>query len=324
MHISYSRESTYLRCPFAHYLSYVEELTPKKTVRPLQFGGDFHKLLEKRGDETGIKKTLKDIEDMYYELSPDVQSDLGDNYVEDLKNIFDDYNRVYEDSPLPYITEQEFEIKIGTYKGEPVYFIGVIDGLYKDGNNIIVEEHKTFNRRPDMNNLVMNTQKCLYAKAVQKFSGVFPDRVIWDYIKSTPAKEPVWLEKSGKFSQAKSEYITPFSWERACRRRGIDDEGILAQGEKYAGNIPNFFFRYTLDFVENMVEKIWNDFIYVAKEICRNGEKNKTMNVTKDCSWCSFQPICYAMLTGGDVDYVVERDYTHKEKREKKGEVISV
>lgn len=325
MHISYSRESTYLRCPFSHYLSYVKKLTPKKPARPLYFGSDFHKLLELRGKKKELNKAIKEMREAYYDMPPKYQEELGENYIEDLKTIFKDYNKVYKNSPLPDVTEQEFEVKLGTFKGEPIYFVGVIDGLYCIDKKVIIEEHKTFNRKPDTNTLIMNTQKCLYAKAVQKIYGTLPDEVMWDYIKSTPAKEPVWLEKSQKLSLAKSEYITPFSWERACKRHGIVSEEVIKQGKAhYSGNIQNFFFRLNLDYVPEMVERIWEDFVNVAKDICRRGETNKTMNVTKDCSWCSFQPICYSILTGGDTSYVIDKDYMVKEDREKRKEVVSV
>lgn len=325
--ISYSRVSSYLRCPFAHYMSYVKKITPKKPARPLFFGSDFHKLLEFRGDKKALNKAIKDIKETYYNLPAKFQTDLGEDYVDDLKTIFKDYNKVYKDSYLPDVTEQDFEMRIGKYKGVPVYFVGVIDGLYKIDGKTIVEEHKTFSRKPDMNTLIMNTQKCLYAKAVEKIQGKLPDAVMWDYIKSTPAKEPVWLEKSQKLSMAKSEYITPYSWERACKRHGIESEAVISQGKAhYEGNIQNFFFRVTLDFVPEMVEKVWQDYLYMAQEICKKGETNKTMNVTRDCSWCNFQPLCHAMMSGSNeeqVNYIVEKDFMTKEKREKK-EVIEV
>lgn len=317
MHVSYSQVSTYLRCPFAHYLSYKENLTPKKPTRPLVFGTDFHKLLELRGDKPAIKNAMKQMKEVYYDMPAMFQGELGETYIEDLKTIFADYCKVYRGNPLPDVTEQKFEITLGKYKGEPVYFVGVIDGLYKQ-DGIVVEEHKTFTRKPDMNTLVMNVQKCLYAKAVQKIYGSLPDAVMWDYIKSTPAKEPVWLEKSQRLSTAKSEYITPFSWLRACKRHGITDSTILDSANSYRYNIQNYFFRYTLDYVPEMVDKVWKDFVYVTKEVLQKGDSNQTMNITRDCAWCSFQPICYAMCTGGDVKYTIEKDFQQKPERESK------
>lgn len=311
-HISYSRESTYLRCPYAHYLGYIQKLTPKKPARPLKFGTDFHKLLEFRSNKKELSKIIKDVRETYYEMPASWQSELGESYVEDLKTIFKDYMKIYKDSPLPDETEHRFEIPMSKVNGKSMVFVGVIDGLYKHGEDIAIEEHKTFSRKPDMNTLVMNKQVCLYAKAAHKLWGVFPSKVMWDYIKSTPANEPIWLEKSQRFSAAKSDYITPYSYMRAAKARGMDKHEALAQAKLYKGNILNYYFRLTLDLIPAMVEKSWDDFVYVAEEICRNGEKNKVMNMTKDCSWCDFHPICHAQMTGGNVKYTIEQDFVER------------
>ena len=314
-HISYSRQSTYLRCPYSHYLSYVLNLTPKKPSRPLTFGSDFHKLLEFRGDKKQCSIIIKAIREKYYEIPAAWQADLGENYVEDLKTIFMDYMKIYKDAPLPTVTEKRFELPLGNIDGEEILFIGVIDGLYEDEDGVRIEEHKTFNNRPNLATLVMNTQKCLYAKAVQSIYGSLPREVIWDYIKSTPAEEPIWLEKSQKFSTAKSDKITPYSYIRAAKRRGLEKAEILQNAKAYEGNIYNYFFRVPMSFTEQMVERVWDGFKYTAQEIIRNGEKNKTMNLTRDCSWCDFFPICQAELTGGDVNYTIEKDFKQKEER---------
>lgn len=312
--ISYSRYSSYLACPYRHYLRYIEGLSLNKPVRPLFFGSDFHKLLELRNRPKELKQAKQDIYDKYYELPPNWQSDLGENYYEDLTTIFHDYNRVYKDAPQPDITEHPFEIPIGKFRGEPVEFIGVIDELYLvDSKTIKIGEHKTFNRTPNMNNLIMNTQKCLYAKAIQIKRGVLPSSVIWDYIKSTPASEPIWLEKSKRFSQSKSKTITPYSWVRACKKKGIKDKEVIRQGRAYKENITNFFFRADLDLVPQMVENIWESFLYTCKHIVKFGDTNKTMNITRDCEFCNFRDICFSECTGGNTKYIIEKNYTRKQ-----------
>jgi hypothetical protein len=129
--ISYSRFSCYLSCPYKHYLGYVKRLKLKKPVRPLYFGSDFHKLLELRDNKPELKKAMKAIKEQYYEMPANWQNDLGENYVQDIKEIFSDYRKIYKDAPKPHETEHPFEILIGYYKGEPVYFVGIIDELYK-------------------------------------------------------------------------------------------------------------------------------------------------------------------------------------------------
>ena len=309
--------SLYLSCPYAHYLSYVQQLEPKMPARPLFFGSDFHKLLELRNSKKQLKQAYKGIKETFYDLPAKSQAILGENYLDDLKTIFKDYQTIYKDCVLPDLTEEKFEIPIGKINGEPVNFVGVIDELYfRDKKTIIIGEHKTFSTKPDLSMLMMNTQKCLYAKATQKIYGILPQEVMWDYIKSTPSQEPIWLEKSKRFSEAKNNNVTPMSYKRACKKLNITDQEILAKADNYEGNIPNFFFRLNVEYIPDMVERIWDSFKYTAKEICKNAENNKTMNVTRNCSWCKFQPICYAELTGGNVNYTIEKDYQQKSKKE--------
>lgn len=316
IYISYSRESTYLHCPYQHWLRYIRRLEKKKPERPLYFGTDFHKLLELRNDPKKLEKAKEEIKDTFYELPASYQSDLGETYVEDLFSIFDDYNQVYKGIRQPQVTEKVFEIEVGGCKGESIVFVGKIDELYllkhQGVKSIIVGEHKTFSSKPNMDFLVMNPQKCLYAKAVYFLKGILPDKVKWDYIRSVPAKTPIWLEKTKRFSEAASTQITPMSWQRACEEKGILDPDIVAKGDKYESNISEFFFQVELDIDPAMVETIWDGFLYTAKQIIRFGETNKTKNVSRDCSWCQYRDICYSEMTGGDTEYIIARDFEDK------------
>lgn len=321
MHISYSRESSYLRCPYLHYLRYIEGLNSVKPARPLYFGSDFHKLLELRKDPDAVKKAWREMRDKFYEMPGSWQSELGSDYPQDLRNIFQDYQKMWKGAPTPKVTEKSFELNIGYYKNEDIIFVGVIDELYKyrdrDGNKSIeIGEHKTFSRPPDMNTLVMNTQKSLYCKAAQMIWGILPRTVIWDYIRSTPAKSPIWLQKSNRFSTAKSQEITPESWKRACKEKGITDPSILEQGEIYKGNENNFFFRVQQDVYPQMVEDVFEGFVYTCKDIVRRGGENKTKNMTRDCAWCTYRNICLAEMSGGDRKYVIDKEFTTREQRQ--------
>ena len=315
MHISYSRFNTYLSCPYKHYLSYYKKLTKKKKERPLYFGSDFHKLLEYRNkSEEEQSKVMQEIIDKYYSLSADQQSDLGADYPETLFTIFKDYCKIWKNTPLPNETEVEFNIKMGNFKGEPIYFKGFIDEVYftPENEDIVIGEHKTFNKMPNKDFLVMNTQKSLYAVAAKKLYGKFPTHIMWDYIHSQAASYPVWLDKSNKFSTATNNKITPFSYERACKERGIEpkEEDI----KKYEPNITNFFFRTSMDYIPEMIKDVWDGFKYTCKDIVKNGEQNKTKNLTYNCGWCPYRDICHAELTGSPVDEIIERDYCIKEE----------
>lgn len=315
MNISYSRFSSYLRCPYLHFLRYIEKISGKAPSRPLHFGTDFHKLLEVRKDKAQVKKEWKRMRDEFYEMPSSWQTELGENYPEDLKTIFNDYMHQWKGTPLPTATEQEFNLPIGSENGEPIAFIGIIDELYIHKNkDIDLGEHKTFNIPPNMNTLVMNTQKSLYCKATEMIWGKLPKKIRWDYIKSTPAKYPVWLEKSKRFSTATSRDITPRSWVRACKERGIDDPEVLSQADNYKGNESNFFFRVEQDVYPEMVEDVFNGFVYTCKDIVRQGHTNKTKNMTRDCAWCEYRDICLAEMSGGDREYVISENFVRKEE----------
>lgn len=321
MHISYSRASSYLRCPYQHYLRYNEGLRSNQPARPLHFGTDFHKLLEVRKDPDRVELEWQRIKEEFYAMPPSWQSALGENYPFDLKEIFTDYQQKWRDAPLPKVTEKPFELNIGYYNNEDILFVGVIDELYKyvdkktGKRSIEIGEHKTFSKPPDMNTLVMNTQKSLYCKAAQMIWGILPRAVRWDYIKSTPASRPIWLESSGRFSVAKSQSITVQSWKRACEEKGITDPKILSQGDIYEGNDNNFFFRVQQDVYPEMVEDVFNGFVYTCKDIIHRGKENKVKNITRDCSFCEYRNICLAEMSGANRNYTIEKEFTTKEQR---------
>lgn len=310
MNISYSRFSTYLSCPYKHYLAYEEEWVKNKTDRPLYFGSDFHKLLEYRNQPDKIDEVKQQITDQYYELNGEQQSELGENYLEDLFYIFDDYCDMWKDAPLPTKTELEFLIPMGKYKGEPILFHGFIDEIYEKEEGITIGEHKTFSKMPQKDFLVMNTQKSLYAKAVQFLYDEYPVSILWDYISSQAASYPVWLDKSSRFSTASSNRITPYSYKRACAEHSIE----CTDADKYETNLANFFFRTEMDYIPEMIENVWDGFKYTCKDIVLHGKKNKTKNITYNCSWCQYRDICHAELTGGSIDAILEHDFKRRER----------
>lgn len=309
--VSYSMVATYLSCPYRYYLRYLEGLKSKKLAKPLQFGSDFHKLLEKRDNLTALRSAIKDIENTYYKMSVKDQTELGEDYISDLITIFSDYCTVYQDCERPIETEHEFLINIGHYKNKEVVFKGIIDEIYPDN---IIGEHKTFKQRPSMDSIAMNQQICLYAKALEMETGKKVERVQWDFIKSVPASKPIWLEKSKRFSEAKNTNITPFSWWRACEEKGVKSEDIISKSAEYTQNIGNFFFRCHSEILTTMVESVWEDFKQVVKYMLSRGSEYKVKNITRDCSWCEFRPICYTEFTCPEsAEYVKSREFTRRE-----------
>ena len=63
------------------------------------------------------------------------------------------------------------------------------------------------------------------------------------------------------------------------------------------------------DYIPEMVDEIFEGFKYTAKLIAKQGELNKTKHTGTNCSWCDYKQICYAELTGGNVEYVKKKDF---------------
>jgi hypothetical protein len=311
MKISYSKFDLYMRCQYAHHLSYVECLRKKGAERPLFFGGNMHKLLQFRHKPKALKRAKLEIDKAYNALSNRDIDAVGQGYLQDLYTVFGDYQQVWKDVERPIETEHEIKFKIGKFRGEPVIFHGIIDELYEGQ---IIGEHKTFSTAPKMSILAMNTQVCLYSKARELETGEKIKRVRWDYIKSAPAAEPIWLPKSNRFSEATNGNITPMSWLRACDARGIVDQETRAKALNYEQNISNHFFKAEFDIVPEMVDTVWEDFKRVCKDIIVNEGTNKTKHISRDCDWCGYRPICFAEFTGADVEYVKKTDYIVKER----------
>lgn len=312
--VSYSRVSCYQDCPQKHHFRYVRNLRAKKTAKPLVFGKDFHSLLQVRTSSKKSRKQLALLKDQYYDLGPKAQADLGDNYLDNLELIFNDYQEVWKDSKLkPTETEHEFMILVGKLRKEPVYFHGFVDEVYDDE---LFGEHKTYDKMPNMSVLAMNPQTCLYAKARYLETGKKFRRVLWDYTRSSPSQQPVFLEKSQRFSEAANSNITPMSWLRACAERDITDSKTLAIAEKYAPNISNFFWRCQTEIVPEMVDTVWDSFKETTRRIAVSGPTDETKHISRNCSWCEYFPICFAQFTGADVKHVLKTDFVVKEREE--------
>jgi ATP-dependent helicase/DNAse subunit B len=146
MYVSYVRISCYLNCPYKHYLRYIERLSSNKPARPLSFGKDFHNMRENRFIEGRLEEAWENIKSKYYNMSPKYQSELGENYLEELKSVFDDYYRLYKKEKLPMSTEKKIELELGKIKGTKIFFIGYVDELI---DTRTIGECKTFTSKPD-------------------------------------------------------------------------------------------------------------------------------------------------------------------------------
>lgn len=310
--ISQSRLGAWKRCNYLHYLKYVERIIPKSAKnRPLYFGSDMHLLLENHTSNTdlsGIKKVFEEITERYNQLSAQELNDLGGDYLNELKTIFMDYKYCY----LPFNTDKR-EVEFNLELRKDVIFNGKIDAIIEEENELTIVEHKTFNNKPSSIVFDMNAQSLLYAKALRLMGYANkPIKVLWNYIHSKPAQEPVIVD--GKIKATKNNKVIPQSFMRTAKTIGMPFGEARNQSLEYSCNIENFYFRKETTLFDTAVDNFWSGTMNDIKMIYKYGEKCKSKNITKDCGWCDYQPICVLELNGGDVESLKKSQYKLKEE----------
>ena len=201
------------------------------------------------------------------------------------------------------------EIEFNLELRKDVIFTGKIDAIVEKPDHILLVEHKTFSQKPNSIVFDMNAQALLYGKALRLLGYKDkPIKVLWDYIHSKPAQEPVIVD--GKIKTTKNSKVIPQSFMRAVERLGVGSKEMKNKSLEFSDNIPNFFFRKEVILFDNAIESFWEDTINTIKMIYKFGETCKSKNITRDCSWCDYQPICVLELNGGDVNGLIETQYT--------------
>lgn len=309
--VSYSEVNAYRMCPRSHYYGYVRRLKTKEPVKPLQFGTDFHKLMEHRDNPAKVKQILEEIA----VTADEHRNAFGDDYTNNLTHIWEDYCTHWKGDTRPVETEHWFQLPIGQYKGNKVYFVGVVDEVYSadEYGAVMLGEHKTFSRAPNKVDLAMSNQPYLYAAAYEMENGVFPQWVQWDHIKSTEASAPPWLEKSKRFSKAKTQSVTEYSYRRACYEHRVEPDP--EELERYRENNSHFFFRTRMELNPQHGAQVMEDFKQTARSIIKCGGKNRAQYCGMNCSWCRYQPICYAEIMGLDPEEIIAQDFLEKPTR---------
>lgn len=320
---SQSKVKTWRRCHRAYHYRYVEEIRKKVKSRPLQFGTLIHGMIETHfnGDDPfewlekqrkKMGKTFKVLSDEYGEL------------IRDVSDIMEDYFDHWESDGLEPVfignkaAEHEFEIE---FPHMGITWTGKIDafGLRNDLNWLV--EHKSFNRKPSVDDRWRNLQSTSYSRAVDILGWDPVDGTCWDYVWSKPPAEPKVLQ-SGELSQAKLDTL-PNVARRTVKKLGLDRKKYKGYFDKIKLNRGKWFDRVYTPLQTEVVDLLFEDFLTSAREMSERHGQAKTMNIERHCTWCDYEPLCRARLEGGDYEYVKERNYEKSKKPKlEKGKVI--
>ena len=81
--------------------------------------------------------------------------------------------------------------------------------------------------------------------------------------------------------------------------------------------------RQYLPLNDTILKNVYEDAVTTANQIREFMNKPKEefdRNLTRDCSWCEYYPLCQAELRGLDSDFMRKVDYKKKEKGEQENE----
>ena len=186
---SYSKIKTFLDCPYAFYKIYFEKDKDKLSHGTSEFGTFAHGILEKY-----FKGELAEYELLSYYLRNYDKEITSDFVLKLTKSFSKDFSRDYFNSGKEYfenfvgfenINILDVEYEFTECIDDKFNLTGKIDLIVKDSdNNLIVIDHKSkakFKNQAEREEYLK--QLYIYAFAVYKKYGVFPDKLIFNMIR---------------------------------------------------------------------------------------------------------------------------------------------
>lgn len=262
------------------------------------------------------------IDDILEEVSFDdmqlftAEKEMYGEILEDVRVIMTEYFQYWEPRDLKFLpvkgryAEHEFELEIGKY----LIFKGQVDGLGITPNKLKwLVEHKTFTNLPSDDHRWRNLQSVVYIHAVEQLGwmkGI--DGVAWNYIKSKPPTIPKMTAKSGRLSER--DIVTlPSVVRRVLKDNEMHERDYPKLMERAEAAREEYFQRIFTPVNRTVSGNIFSGFVDSSHEMRKNHGIARDKNIGRHCEWCDYEPICRAELTGGDPDFVKEREFIHED-----------
>ena len=320
INISQSKIKAWRQCRRQYHWKFVEMIQKKMRKRPFMFGGIVHQICEADFEREDWEEVLSMIELDNKKLFRKEREMYG-NIIEDIRDIMTDYFDYWDGHPSAVKPlkhdgrRSEFEFRIEL--GDDLWFTGRIDSVVKSKGMRWVMEHKTFSRMPSEDERWRSVQAAVYFRALEEMGFPPIDGVLWDYISSKAPNVPGELTKTGKVSQKKLDTV-PSRIRRWIKENGHSKKEFAKLLESSKANLPNRFIRLFSPVKRPVVDMIWEDFVDTAHEVQEFHGRKKDMNIGRHCTWCDYQPLCKAMMTGADVDWLLEREYQKEDTSHKR------
>src|SRR4051812_14408156 len=234
----YSMVKSFRRCQKQFELKYIIGLQRKRPAAPLIRGTILHEMLHARATpKLRAGAVLAKYEEKFDELFREQKDEYGEDFLGDLKRVYDGYLREYgSDDNIKYeASEEQVEVDIGNglvYKGHLDKRLITLD----DERRWLMD-HKTHKSIPTEENRLIDYQILMYLWAWNLGNPKKKaDGIIWDYLRTKAPTIPQPLVKGG-LSQAKNIDTDVATYMKEIVRLRLDPKDykqFLAELEKRA------------------------------------------------------------------------------------------
>lgn len=314
--VSQSKVKIYRKCRRAYHNRYVLKLRKRIKGRPLQFGSLVHTMLEADANGANPYKALT--AEVKGQKLFNVEREELEGIATDVRWIMREYFEFWEqagkDKELHFLKRDkksaEHEIILDLATGITV--VVKLDAVASNKRGNWLVEHKTFKNMPSDDHRWRDLQGNLYKWAIDEV-GIKVDGMCWDYIRSKPPSTPQLL-KDGSVSAKRLDTLPGVLLDFGKEQKVKIPPRLLKTAED---NRSKYFTRTFTAFRSQTVKLLHADFVETAQEMARNHGNSKAMSIDRHCEWCEYEPLCRAELTGGDTKFIIKKEYTTSEQREK-------
>jgi hypothetical protein len=323
LRISQSRIKTWRRCRKQYDYKHVQKLEPRRIARPLVFGRAVHKMIENQLQGLSAAEAAAEINKDRKGIFTADEEDW-DTIIADATDIMQAYHDFWKNDPLDYVkidgrkAEHKFEMPLA----KDTVLTGVVDIFPKTADGRIwIGEHKSHKQQTPTEDVRMrDLQAMIYAHVAKEYYKIKRvSGVMWDYIRSKTPAVPALL-KNGTLSKARIDTL-PHVYEREINNQGLDRKDYVDILGDLDDKLPTWFRRVFLPLNQGAVDQLMEETVITAREIKVKAGVDTTRNVSRDCSWCSYERLCQAELFGMDADFIRSREYRERQDNEKPVEI---
>lgn len=322
--VNQGKVNKWRNCHQAYHYRYVEELVPRATRRPFYFGTLIHRMIEYQSEGTDPFLALSEALGAT-ELLKLFEAEKEDyrQSIEDARVIMTEYFAYWQPRDLRLVavsesddgeryTEHEFAIDLMP----GVIWKGQIDAIGITPNKLRwMVENKSFDKLPSDDHRWRNIQSVTYIEAIERLGWLKRvDGVCWNYVKSKPPTIPQLL-KNGKELSIRDIVTLPSVVMATLKQHKLNPEEPknVEIMERAEATRHEYFQRIFTPVNRTVFKNIFSGFVDSAKEMRKYHGSKKDKNLGRHCEWCDYEQLCRAEMTGGDVDFLKEREYKNED-----------